>query len=475
MAKKIQPRPAMHTKKHQARLERERIQRRYLLIGTITVLVLVVGFILYGVLDTYVFSYNQAVVQVGDKTVSVREYQTTGKFQRLQMINQFEQYYQFYQQFPSDPFGIASTLQDLSTQLTNYTVSSKNIVDQIANDLVIEREATKRGLSVSDKELDDYIRTLYGYFPNGTPTPTTTTSPVFTSTYSATQLALITLTPTWTPGPSPTPTQTLTPTVTNTPGAGTPTAVPPTATAVVTSTETATVTPTGPTPTATITETPTITQTPTVYTEELYNNNVKNNMTSWGKIGFSESDFRKLVRYQLLREKLLEQFKADVPKTAEQIWARHILVADEATANAVLARIQKGEDFGKVAAEVSTDTASQAVNGDLGWFGKGVMDTDFENAAFALSIGQISQPVKSQFGYHIIQLLGKENKPLTDEEITSKAQTNFNDWLTTAGAAADVHKYDTWTTHLITEPAYTVPNLPSSAPSPSTTLPTTNP
>lgn len=471
MAKKEQ-RPAMHTKKHLARLERENTQRRYLLIGTITVLVLAIGFIAYGLLDNYVFKYNQPVVQVGNKVVNVRDYEVQGKFQRLQLIQQFDQYYQFLQQYPTDPFGLTGTLQQISTQLTDPTIVSKNVVDQIANDLVIEREALARGITVTDKEVDDYIQTLYGYFPNGTPTPTLTAAPILTSTYSATQLALITLTPTWTPGPSPTPTQTPTSTVTSTPGAGTPTSVPPTATEVTPPTETPTVTPTGPTATATITQTPTITLTPTPYTEELYKTNVKNNVTNWTAIGFTESDFCKVVRYQLLREKLLETFKKDTPTSEEQIWARHILVADEATANAALARIKNGEDFGKIVAELSTDTTSKVLNGDLGWFGKGVMDTDFENAALSLGIGEISQPVKSQFGYHIIQVLGKENKPLTPEEITNKTLTTFNEWLTKAGAVTDVKKFDTWTNHLITLPAFTAPALPS-APSPNTTLPTT--
>ena len=235
-------------------------------------------------------------------------------------------------------------------------------------------------------------------------------------------------------------------------------------------TETATSTPSGPTSTPTITETPTITQTPTPYTEELYKTNFQNNITNWATIGFTNADFRNLVRYQLLRDKLIQAFKKDVAPTEEQVWARHILVKDEATANDILTRIKNGEDFGKLAAELSDDTASKANNGDLGWFGKGMMDVEFEKSAFSLAIGEISQPVKSQSGYHIIQVLGKENKPLADADITSKAQQNFSDWQTTAAAATDVHKFDTWTNHLITEPAFTAPALPS-VPTPDTTVP----
>ena len=130
-----------HTKKHQARMERERIMRRYLLITTIAILVVVVGLISYGLLDNYVLKYNTVVAQVGDKTVSVKDYLTQGKFQRFQMIQQYDQYYQFLQQFQGDPFGLTPQLQQIATQLTQTSLLGKDVVDRMVQDLVIEREA----------------------------------------------------------------------------------------------------------------------------------------------------------------------------------------------------------------------------------------------------------------------------------------------------------------------------------------------
>ena len=95
-----------------------------------------------------------------------------------------------------------------------------------------------------------------------------------------------------------------------------------------------------------------------------------------------------------------EAAKAQKPET--EIHARHILVPTEAEAQAALKRVKAGEDFAKVAKEVSKDPGSEG--GDLGWFTKDRMVPEFADAAFKLEPGQISEPVKSPFGWHIIQV-----------------------------------------------------------------------
>ncbi len=89
---------------------------------------------------------------------------------------------------------------------------------------------------------------------------------------------------------------------------------------------------------------------------------------------------------------------------ADKIRCAHILVEKQSQALQVLERLKKGEDFGKIALEVS-QCPSRKRSGDLGWFGHGVMVKEFERDAFALQKGQISEPVKSKFGYHIIKRL----------------------------------------------------------------------
>ena len=95
-------------------------------------------------------------------------------------------------------------------------------------------------------------------------------------------------------------------------------------------------------------------------------------------------------------------------KPEEEYHARHILVPTEAEAKAALARVKGGEDFAKVADEVSKDPGSQG--GDLGWFTRDKMVPEFANAAAKLDKGQVSDPVKSEFGWHVIKLEDKRPK-----------------------------------------------------------------
>ena len=91
---------------------------------------------------------------------------------------------------------------------------------------------------------------------------------------------------------------------------------------------------------------------------------------------------------------------------SNKIKCSHILVEKHSEAISILERIQKGEKFGKLAKEFSIDSGSAKRDGNLGYFGRGKMVKEFEKSAFSLQTGQISEPVKTQYGYHIIKRLG---------------------------------------------------------------------
>jgi len=90
---------------------------------------------------------------------------------------------------------------------------------------------------------------------------------------------------------------------------------------------------------------------------------------------------------------------------ANKIKCSHILVQKQSEAIAILDKIRQGEKFGKLARELSVDSGSAKRDGNLGYFGRGKMVKEFETVAFKLEIGKISEPVKTQYGYHIIKRL----------------------------------------------------------------------
>lgn len=90
---------------------------------------------------------------------------------------------------------------------------------------------------------------------------------------------------------------------------------------------------------------------------------------------------------------------------SDKIKCAHILVEKQSQALQILERLKKGEKFAELAKQLSLDTGSGKRGGDLGYFGKGRMVKPFEVAAFKLSVGQISEPIKTEYGYHVIKRL----------------------------------------------------------------------
>jgi len=91
---------------------------------------------------------------------------------------------------------------------------------------------------------------------------------------------------------------------------------------------------------------------------------------------------------------------------SNKIKCSHILVPKQSESLAIIERLKQGEKFAKLAKELSIDSGSAKKDGNLGYFTKGMMVKQFEEVAFKLQIGEISEPVKTEFGYHIIKRLG---------------------------------------------------------------------
>jgi parvulin-like peptidyl-prolyl isomerase len=174
------------------------------------------------------------------------------------------------------------------------------------------------------------------------------------------------------------------------------------------------------------------------------------------KLGLSEKDYTGLFEYQLLQQKVQDAITADVPRTETQVWARHILLSDEATALNIIEKLKNGGDFAALAQEFSQDTGSAVNGGDLGWFGTGAMVPEFETAAFALEKtgDYTTTPVQSQFGFHIIQLIAKQDRPLSADQYESAKNQAFSEWLTKAREEYGVETFDIWKEYVPTEPNF---------------------
>lgn len=411
--------PLSPTKKHLARVERERRQRRIVLIASAVVVALVAILVAYGVLYQKYFIYQQAVSVVNGEKITTARFQAQTRFARVNLIRSASQTAQYAELFGNDAnmaAQLGSQLQRIQSQLEPLTIG-KQVLDELVDDALIRQEAKKRGITVSKEEIETEFQEQFGYFANGTATPASTSTPQATSTLSALQMTLV----------PPTPTATATPVITMT---ATPTAIP--------------------SPTAVLT--PTATATP--YTLEGYQREYGQALKGFkDNYNISEEDLRYVIEMQVYRRKLQEAITAETPHSQEMVWARHILVADETAAKDVIDRLNKGEDFATLAKELSTDTGSKDNGGDLGWFAAGRMVAEFNDAAFALEVGQISEPVKTNYGYHIIQALGHEERPVSDAEYDQLKSEAFQNWLTSARESATIETKDYWSERAPTEPA----------------------
>lgn len=129
-------------------------------------------------------------------------------------------------------------------------------------------------------------------------------------------------------------------------------------------------------------------------------------MKYWQRRALRDAYFEKSVRDTVSEAEARKLYDAQVAavRPQEEVRARHILVESEVKAKEIFEKIAHGEDFARMAKEHSKDPGSKDEGGDLGYFARGQMVPVFEETAFKLKAGEVSQPVQSQFGWHIIKL-----------------------------------------------------------------------
>lgn len=401
------------TRKQIAFSRRERQQLRMIYIGLGIVGALILTVLAFGLLQTFVFEPNAPVASVNGVEIITRDYQNRVRYERFVLEDEYAQISQQLAalQQPGNE-QLAQFLQGQYEQRANQILQQRALVDRqtvdvMIEDKLVEAEAQKRGITVTPEEITEYIHRFLASQSGGLTAAAATEMATARAEASATAAL-------WTPTPTFTPSPTITPTAEITQPTGTPTN---------------TSTPT-PTPTPNIIDEATLS---TRYTEWL--------QTLADRAEIGQAEYEQFVRTFILREKLQEALGEEVPTSAEHAHARHIFVETEEEAKDVIERLEKGEDFADVAAELSTDEEGAAQDSDLGFVPRGTVIGPVDEALFTLPIGQVSEPIKSDIGWHIIEVLEREERELSPADYRRAQSQAYIDWLEEARATATIEDF----------------------------------
>ncbi len=454
---------AVASRRKLSKKQREQQQQRRVFIALGAALGVIVLVLLVGVLYDQVWLPSRAVAQVDDTTLTRGEY---WQEQRLQAAQQMAQIFALMESNPEFGSQFAGQAATLNQQLAAVESQPEN--DQVLTAWqdyqLLQQGAADLDIQVSASEIDQTIASDLGVLlPD--PTAALTQTEALTQTDSPTEEAAAT----------PEPANTLTDdTLTDTESLEDPPAlptIPPTSTPA-------------PTPEADVAAE----QVPQII-DTLYQRYLDEVNLLGGQPYLSEQDFREALERQYRQELLTEKVRqALVPEEEfessdepDRVRARHVLlspdlpedeeVSEEERAQAieelepeaqdVVEELREGADFADVATERSDDPGSAAEGGDVGFFDReGVTDSggtfvpEFVEAAFALEGEEISDPVRSQFGWHIIQVTEREAADPEQQLATARSEA-FETWLETLRAESDTFR--------ISESPTPVPQLPEGA------------
>jgi len=387
MTKRKVKKEVLLTRKQISRREKERRQRLIMISIAAFVGFLIVAILAFGFYMERVATPASPVAVVNGVAIRTDTYQERVRLERMRVDNALERLaFQKSQLDPEQDQFLVSYLDQQLSQLamTRAGLDGEDFLNRLIEEELIRQAAEEKGVVVSAEEVDRMIEEDFGY-DRDAPTPV----------------------------PSPT----------MAPGAATPEATP------------------GAPVTGTAQITPTVTPTPMTQAgfEESYDQFLS---ALRDKTGMSDADFKKTIEAELLRQKMGDVVGEEVSTSEPQVQARHILVETREEAEAVLERLDGGEDFAALAEELSQDPGSAQAGGDLGWFPRGVMAPEFEEPAFSLSPGEISDVVETTFGFHIIEVEERDdNRELEPDILAQKREQAFQVWLADLEAAATIQRH----------------------------------
>ncbi len=388
--------------------------------------VLLVG---YGIVEQTVLLPRRAAATVNGDVITRQELAARSALARADLVQQSQSLQQMMGFFADSPEALQSMQSQialLNAQINNPDLLARQVLQDLMQARLVRQEAQRRGIVVSQTEIDRAVEEAFGFFAGGTPTvaPTATADP----TLAAQSTAAPTFEPSATPEalPSPPP-ATATATATATPGAS-----------------------------------PTPLPSPTAFTRQAFEAEYAQYLADLSSVLRVQEDYlRDRFEERLYEDRLRASLAAEVLHTEQQVWARHILVPEQAVAFALLSRLRQGDSWDELAAAFSQDTSNKDRGGDLGWFGRGAMVDAFEQAAYEIPPGEIGSPVQTGFGWHLIQVIDRAERKLDPAAYDAAVERAYQAWLLSAVEAAE----------LIFDPEI-VPPTPTPGPTPTPT-PTT--
>lgn len=433
------------TRRQVAFSRKEHEQVKLIYTGLAIVAGLVVLVLAVGLFQTYIFEPSSAIAVVEGDEITVQEYRDRVRYERFVLE---EQYTQIAQQIQALEEQGNEQFVQFYNQYAQQILQQRSMVDQQTLDqMIVERliveEAAQREIVVTDEEVEERINSFLASRAGGL------TEAQASETIEAGVNATATASQ-WTP---------------------TPTLIPsPTLEAV-----------SGITPTITPADTPTPGPTPTL--NVIAANELSNQYSTWlstlnEQADVSGEQYRQIIKMNVLSEKVREDIGDEVDNMALQSRARHILLSSsvepqydeegnpielseeeqteaearvkteaKALADDLYERLQAGEDFAQLAEEYSDDPGSAANGGDLGFVISGEFVESVDEAVFNREIGEITEPIESQFGWHIIEVIEREERELSPADYDQSKSEHFNDWLTeTRDQATDAGAIeDYWT------------------------------
>jgi parvulin-like peptidyl-prolyl isomerase len=369
------------TRKQISRREKERRQRLTMIGVAAFVGFLIVAILAFGFYSEQVMKPASPVAVVNGVPISTTTYQQRVLLQRMNLdaaIDNME-----FQRSMLDPEEDQFLVNLIDQQLSQFAMeraalNDESFLNALIQEELIRQAAEEGGISVSSEEVDRVIEEYFGYLREPP-----------------------------TPEPSPT------------------------------------AEPITPTPELSPTVPLTATSTPTPMTRQRFEELYGEFLTRLKEAtGMSEAEYRATVKADLLGQNMEEVVAQQVPTSELQIRARHILVETSDEAEAVLERLEEGEDFAALAEELSQDPGSAEEGGDLGWFPEGQMIPEFDEVAFSLSPGEMSGVVESSFGFHIILVEERdEDRELEPAALEQKSREAFQVWLLDLEASATIERY----------------------------------